>query len=616
MHVRAVCRRVGGVVGIAATVLGAVVYVSGGFDLTFSGVRVFRSHDWVRPFIAGALGFVIYAGAGGRFVLLPAWTANGGRRLCDVAAATLAGVTLVVSLVYLTTAVGGADSYGYASQADLWLNGRPSIDQPWVKPVPWPLARESFTPLGYALSPDAGKPWSIVPTYPPGLPWLMALAKGIGGQEVMFWIAPIFAALMVLATYGIGCRLVSPSGGLIAAWLVATSPVQVFYQLQSMSDGPAGGAWALAIYFLLGTTPRAAVAAGAATALAITIRPNLVFGAGILGLWYLVRLWHAAPAERGARLREGLLYAVSSACGIGAIAAVNYSLNGSPLRSGYGSLEGFFSRDYLWPNARDYFVWLMQTQTPVVLLGFVALALPTRAFWPAVRDRAVIPVLGLFVLGVWAFYCYYLHFDAWWYLRFHLPLFPVLMTGVAAALVALVRKAPPIGRVLMALLVVALGTYTMRIARETGAYELWKADRHYPAVARMVRMSTGPDSVIISMQHSGSVRYYGGRMTLRYDFLDPAWLDRAVDWMQSRGVHPYLLIDKWELPYVQKRFPGQKAMEYLRQPPAAQYRGTTTVMLWDLTRHVDGVHPPTIEFVDDWRNSRSLEPVPLVVPFE
>jgi hypothetical protein len=616
VHVRAIVRRVGVVVGIAATVFGAVVCISGGFEITLSGVRVFRSHDWIRPFAAGALGWLIYAVAGGRFVLPPAWSANGARRLCDLAAGVLAAVTFTIGVVYLTTAVGGADSYGYASQADLWLQGRASIDQPWVQSAPWPNARATFTPLAWALSPDVDRPWTIVPTYPPGLPWLMAVGKAIGGQEGMFWVAPILASLMVLATYGIGCRLASPPAGLIAAWLVATSPVQLFMQMQAMSDGPAAGAWALAIYFLLGTTPRAALAAGLATALAIAIRPNLAFGAGVLGIWYLVRLWRAEPSARGAEFRRGLLYAAGSACGVAAVAAVYNALNGSPFRSGYGEIENLFSRDYIWPNMRDYLVWLVQTHTPAVLLGFVALALPIRAIWPAARDRAVIPVLAAFAFAIWAFYCYYKYFGAWWYLRFHLPMFPVLMAGVGAVLVALVRKTPPVGRVLATVLIIALGAYTMRTAREAGAFELWKADRHYPAVARMVRTSTERDSVIISMQHSGSVRYYGGRVTLRYDLLDPAWLDRAVEWLESRGIRPYLLIDNWEKPDVVHRFAGQHAIQQLERLPAAHYRGTTTVVLWDLSRRKDGVYPPTVEFIDDWSNSRAFKPLPLLIPFE
>ena len=41
----------------------------------------------------------------------------------------------------------------------------------------------------------------------------MAAGKAVGGQEGMFWATPIFAALLVLATYGIGSRLASHEAG-------------------------------------------------------------------------------------------------------------------------------------------------------------------------------------------------------------------------------------------------------------------------------------------------------------------------------------------------------------------------------------------------------------------
>jgi hypothetical protein len=34
--------------------------------------------------------------------------------------------------------------------------------------------------------------------------------------------------------------------------------------------------------------------------------------------------------------------------------------------------------------------------------------------------------------------------------------------------------------------------------------------------------------VILSVQHSGSLRIYADRLTLRFDALDPLWLDRTV----------------------------------------------------------------------------------------
>ena len=95
-----------------------------------------------------------------------------------------------------------------------------------------------------------------------------------------------------------------------------------------------------------------------------------------------------------------------------------------------------------------------------------------------------------------------------------------------------------------------LGVHTVRLAAQGGAFDRWKAERHYVAVARLVRATTDTRSVILSMQHSGSIRYYAGRITMRYDLLDSQWLDRAVDWLSARKIRPYLLIDKWEEPYV------------------------------------------------------------------
>ena len=46
---------------------------------------------------------------------------------------------------------GGADAYGYVSQADLWLAGDLVIKQPWVAEVPWPSGNFTCTALIYRL---------------------------------------------------------------------------------------------------------------------------------------------------------------------------------------------------------------------------------------------------------------------------------------------------------------------------------------------------------------------------------------------------------------------------------------------------------------------------------
>ncbi len=93
----------------------------------------------------------------------------------------------VVGLAKGTWVAGGADAYGYVSQALLWLNGLPVRAEPLAAIVPWPQAEWSLSPLGYR--PGLG-PGLIVPTYPPGLPLVMAAAAGIGGPGAVFWVVP------------------------------------------------------------------------------------------------------------------------------------------------------------------------------------------------------------------------------------------------------------------------------------------------------------------------------------------------------------------------------------------------------------------------------------------
>jgi len=195
-------------------------------------------------------------------------------------AAALAAIVLSTGLTWGTRVAAGADAYGYVSQADLWLRGDLHIDQRFGAAVPWPLARWTFTPLGYRPEPDG---YRIVPQYAPGLPLLMAGFKALAGQCAIFWVVPVCGAILVLATYAIGRRLDRPVVGVAAAWIVATSPTLLFMLMAPMSDVPAASAWAVAIACALGDTRASAVAAGVAAAIAILIRPNMAPLAVVVG---------------------------------------------------------------------------------------------------------------------------------------------------------------------------------------------------------------------------------------------------------------------------------------------------------------------------------------------
>ena len=219
-----------------------------------------------------------------------AWAWAGSHQ--PVIAATLAVATTLASGLHGTRAIGGADEYGYVSQAELWLRGSLEVDQPFVEHAPFADAARIFSPLGYR--PHFSKPTVIVPTYASGLPMLLALTKSIGGQEAMFWVVPVSAGLLVLVTYGIGRRLGAETAGLIGAALVATSPPMLAMAMLVMTDVPVAAAWAGAFYFALGSTVRSAAAAGTLSSVAVLIRPNLAPVAGAVALVYLMAMGRAA----------------------------------------------------------------------------------------------------------------------------------------------------------------------------------------------------------------------------------------------------------------------------------------------------------------------------------
>jgi hypothetical protein len=502
---------------------------------------------------------------------------------------TVAAVSLLIVLlgaIYGTRSAGGADAYGYVSQAtDIWLAGRLFIDQPFADEVPWPRARDTFMPLGYKGVFHDEVP-SLVPIYSPGLPLIFAAVKGAAGLDAMYLVVPLFGGLLVLATYGIGCRLGSPAAGFIGAMLVAASPAVLFMLMPPMTDVPVAAAWAAVFYLLTGGTGRHALAAGMTSAAAVLIRPNLVPLAAFAGLYYLPAL--LSRTARGAAVRRALLFALGLLPGVLTVGFLNDTWYGSPFLSGYGRLSDLFAWEHIGPNARNYLTWLVESQSPAALAGMAALLVPTRWLWPGLTERRRLILAALIVYSTWAQYLAYLVFEAWWYLRFLLTAWPFMMIGVGAIAMTLWNRGGRLLRAAAAVGVASLLLFQLGVVGEVTIFNQWSGERRYIAVARMVERLTPPNSVIFCMQHSGTVRYYGARMTLRYDQLDRAWFDRAVEWLEERGARPYLLVEPWELPEVTTRFAGAGRLEALARPPLAIYEEPGRLFLFDLTGTVSG----------------------------
>jgi hypothetical protein len=583
-----------------AAVWSAALALFGGFKGRVFGIAI-RSNDPGRALVIACIAIGGYFIAGGRLprASVRRWGSVGSRvfhalvsagssvvralvRQPGLVAGTLALTLAMTAAAWSTRIAGGADAYGYVSQADLWLAGHLVIKQPWVAQVPWPNAEWSFSPLGYRPAEPPGQ-WAIVPTYSPGLPLLLAGAKLLGGQCALFAVVPLLTGLGVLVTYGIGKRLVSPWGGVIAAWFVAASPIVIGIALEPLTDVPVMTVWAIGIYLLLapigGRFSPALV--GLTAGIAILIRPNLVPLCIPIGMWYMIR----RQTDDDSRLLASALFVLGTLPAILLIAFLNDRLYGSPLSSGYGTLNDLYAWSHFGPNLRRYFSWFIFAETPIALAGLVALLVPTRRLWTTAADLRIVPILTMFVALLWGQYLAYEVYDSWGFLRFLLPSWPLIMAGLAAVLLAasdawLARLPQVFAQTALALLVVLLGASTFSIAIREGVFNRQAASPE-PPLGQLVRKHTVDNSVVLVWERSGTIRYYSGRTTLRYDYLDREWLDRAVAWLRERGVLVYAVLDPNHREQCLRRFAGQATLAALDRPIFIYEPARTA--LYDLT---------------------------------
>jgi hypothetical protein len=127
-----------------------VAFFTGGVGWMLGPLRI-SSRQPLRPLLMGLAIAVLYVwkypaaerDADGRW--LHRWVA----RALPFAVPAAAALALYVGVHYGSFAAGGSDSYGYLSQARLWLSGLPRVEQPWVQDFAWKDRVWMFSPLGY-----------------------------------------------------------------------------------------------------------------------------------------------------------------------------------------------------------------------------------------------------------------------------------------------------------------------------------------------------------------------------------------------------------------------------------------------------------------------------------
>ena len=151
-------------------------------------------------------------------------------------------------------------------------------------------------------------------------------------------------------------------------------------------------------------------------------------------------------------------------------------------------------------------------------------------------------------------------------LRFLLPGFPIAFLLSADVVREL---ATPLGRAgrAVAMLLFAVATIGAGASQSDGrnVLDLGGSEQKFADVGRFVGETLPANAVVYAQQHGGNVRFYSNRLTLRFDILDPDWLDRSIEHLRGAGYVPYFLLEEWEVPQFRQRFVGQRSLAVLER---------------------------------------------------
>ena len=522
-----------------------VLLLTGGFVIETPWGSL-TSRAAIRPLIAAGLVSLMYA-----VHFRQHWETDIGilarLRWPPIVAISASVVALIIGLSIGPRIAGGPDESGYVSQAAMLACGKLTQPVPvWLREATWQNAAGSAAPVGYTLAPQLN---ALVPTYAPGLPLLMAAFQLIAGASAVFYVVPILGGALVAATWLVGRSIADGWTGAIAAVLVMTSPPFLQMLLEPLSDVPGATFWTLSTAAALGN--RSAFA-GLAAGMAILVRPNTA------PLAIIPMLLMAFDGKNGKPMRLARYVIIVSGFAA-AIAALYQYYFGSPLHSGYGSLAGIFGGGQIWTNAERYGRWFVTSQTPLPLVGVLApmLVRQSNSFG---RTLLITSVLPCAVLAIYLPYQFVMP-DQWSYLRFVLPAYPAVMIGFVLVMRTLCQRVitqPRVAATASVLIFSSLALYGLVFAQQNHVFYTKQSDQRYER-AVIHAQSLPPRSVLVSLAHSGTLHFYAKKDVLRFDALDGAQIDDAIDDLEGLGYRIFFVGDPFEVGVFKARFAGTRA---------------------------------------------------------
>jgi hypothetical protein len=511
---------------IAATIAFAAISGTAGVDLEL-GTLSLRSHSAIRVLVIAVILIAVRWRTG--IASTPLWFTR-------VVLLTAICGSVGTWFRFLVSTIGGADSYGYVSASELIARGTLIGNAPIAA---WLSAANRVaiaSPLGWAPAPDGA---GIVPTYPLGLPMLMALFTAVAGPQAVFFVAPMTAALTLLLVNRLARAWYDADTALFATALVAWNPLLITYAKQPMSDVPATMWIVLALTLAVRSSSKSGFGAGLAAGAAVITRPALLIAAGAICL---------ASYRSDTPHRRAALSAVGLAIGLAVQMLIQAYLFGSPFSTGYGDAETLFSFSHLTKNLSIFGRQGWLVLGPLWILGLVIGVFAAR---PEPRSRPAM-MLGAVLLP----YLFYLPFDHWETLRFVLPGIVPLTVTVADGLMHFART--PRHHVAAAIMLCAFTAVAVAqselLLRRSSVWDVASMEARYPLAGDWVSVNTPANAVVLANQHSGSLQWYGKRQTLRWDFIAAEDLAKTVREIESHGAIVYVALEGGESDMFDARF--------------------------------------------------------------
>jgi hypothetical protein len=553
-----------------------LILAFGGIDIGLGFLRL-RLHDWSRPLLLLAIALAARAWRASAFAPAAATADKSFAPRASLAPlAPLAPYLSICALLALLLAIavayaehhvrvaGGLDSYGYVSAASLLASGHVTEPQKLVTLLPFEHASAAAAPLGYVPGRDER---TNVPRFPLGLPLVMALFRIFGPS------APFFVPLLMsFGTVTMACLMAKepgiPAAGLFAAVLVAADPLMFHYGVQPMSDAPAAF-WLIAALWLRLEHRRWGMASGLCAGMAILTRPALIPAVVVLGL---------VAADLRA-IRPTIRFVATVCAFLVAQMALNRVLYGNIINSGYGPAEHMFqlSASRVAANVFNFGKWMTYSHTALIWL-----------LWPVgiviLRHRAWAWQISAVAAAAAAPYLFYLVFDDWESSRFLLPAIVLVLIlfarAMAVALSPLAHSAHPahaahlahparsrlaaLRRTSLAPVVLSLSAFLWAFTSHhfldrEGVYRFASVESKYALVGEWFKTHTPERAVVLAALHSGSIRFYGERETIRWDQIPAEKLEATLRNLRDHGYEPYLALDvPSEPPLFQARFLSQR----------------------------------------------------------